>query len=284
MPRIKQEPVVTEKVLNVVDVSAIMHVYYRNKRLPEFSWEVDGVQVPTKALFGLFQMFKKVIPGKMVFCADRHTIRKEMDENYKTGRIKTGDDYYQQVNIAEKMLLGCGYNYLAVEGYEADDLIASVVQKYGCVYDKVFVWSNDRDMASLVSGKVMYKSVVTRFPDITKDNYEDVLRVPYNTLILYKALVGDSSDKVKGINGYGSAMFSRLIDKIKNQIPLDEVRGKESMIIDAFIPDAMKEEAMSSLMLVKPMIVDVEITDNEDREMLKQGVLKYGMKSVVGCI
>ena len=252
--------------------------------MANLSWVVDGKEVPTKAMYGVFQIFKRIERGsKIVFCADRRSVRKDVSEDYKKGRKPPDEDYIYQENEVERILRESRYNLLAEEGMEADDLIGSVVTKYSDKYDKVLVWTNDRDLCYLINDKVEYKSLITSLPDINVDNYEKVLKVPYNTISLFKATVGDSSDKIAGVRGFGMGSFDNLIEFCINMgIELEDVVGNEEEIIKKFFDgrDAQIKQGLESLSLVKPILKDVTIEDREDSGNLRVELHRYGMKSV----
>ena len=282
------QDIVKGKILNVVDVSAAMRVYHHNTRMMNLSWNVDGKQFPTKAMFGLFRLFKAFDKGsKSVFCADRRSVRKDMSKDYKKDRIKASEDYYIQVKEVERILSCSGFNLLAEEGMEADDFIASTVRKYRDEYDRIFVWTNDRDLCHLIDSKVYYKSVITNLPDINLYNYESVLNVPYNTITLYKATVGDSSDKIPGVTGFGNKAFLNIVDFARELgYALDKINGEEKNIIQNYFEGSPVHlnEALHSLSLVEPILKDVTITNNENFDRLKEEVLRYGMKSIASCL
>jgi len=272
--------------LSVIDLNSIMHIYYNNRHLPDFSWTVDGEVIRTKAMFGAFKLL--TLDGKKVFCGDRRsTKRKNINPDYKSNRSVAPKDFYEQFKRVEEALIESGINYFAEEGYECDDLIASIVNKYKNSYN-INIYSNDRDFAVLVGPSVQYKSLVSRFPDITMYNYEDVLcnsykvYIPYNTLTLYKAIVGDVSDNIKGILGLGKGYFEKLIDRMKqDKVIFSEVYGNEESIIKKYLPEELQEEALNSLRLARFFHVDLEIKDTENKNKLIECLNKYGMKSII---
>lgn len=295
--------------LFVVDVSSVMRANYiplsngasgedvfkggnyYNKYTRELSWEVDGRKVNTSSLYGLLRLFVSYgFDNYFIFCFDTpKNLRKLESSEYKLGRQKADEDYFEQVNIARKMLENVGFTVHSVEGYEADDFVVESVNQNKEFFDHVFVISNDFDMAQNVDDNVYFKNVIQSRGDINKDNYEEVLGCPYNTILLYKAMVGDSSDNIKGINRFGPKSFYKFLEEEGIYGDVDQIRKKrlEYKIIkdSVYLTDEQKEQALAALKMIVPRVPkgysNWSPKKNIDKDMFEFYLNKYGMKSVV---
>ena len=293
--------------LFVVDVSAMMRTNYvklstgsgedvfngySNKfKKRELSWEVDGEIFNTSALYGLLRIFSMYgFDNYYVFCFDTpKSARKAESGDYKAGRVKADQEYFDQVAVARTMLENVGFLTHSVEGFEADDFIVETVNKNKEFFDHVFVVSNDFDMAQNVDDNVYFKNVVKSRGDITKDNFESVLKCPYNSILLYKALVGDKSDNIPGVKGFGPKAFYRFIDDENiygDLVNIRKGRKEYSIIKDSItLSEDKKKEALNSLRLIVPRVPknydEWSPRKRIDRDLFEMYLIKYGMSSIV---
>lgn len=303
----------TGSKLYVVDVSSVMRSNYvpfsepssgedlftskpsYNKfKKQELSWEVDGEKFNTSSLYGLLRLLRTYgFDDHYVFCFDTpKNFRKEESEDYKLGRVKAEDDYFDQVNVAREMLSDVGFTTHSVSGYEGDDFVVETVNQNKSLFDHVFVISNDYDMAQNIDDNVYFKNVIQTRGDIDKSNYEERLKCPYNSIVLYKALVGDTSDNIKGVYRFGPKSFYKFIDDegIYNDLPSIRRDRKEYNVIkdSVYLNDEQKKQALDSLRLVVPRIPKDYSNWNPskqiDKEMFKFYLEKYGMKSISNSI
>lgn len=293
--------------LFVVDVSAMMRTnyvklstgsaediftgYHNKFKKKELSWEVDGETFNTSALYGLLRIFAMYgFDNYYVFCFDTpKSSRKAESDSYKAGRVKADQEYFDQVHVARTMLENVGFLTHAVEGYEADDFIVETVNQNKEFFDHVFVVSNDFDMAQTVDENVYFKNVVKSRGDITKDNFETALKCPYNSILLYKALVGDKSDNIPGVKGFGPKAFYRFIDDeniYSDLVNIRKGRMEYNIIRDSVtLTDEKKKQALDSLRLVVPRVPknysEWGPRKQIDRDLFEMYLRKYGMASII---
>ena len=114
---------------------------------------------------------------------------------------------------------------LSLDGVEADDIIAFLSKNLTQnKKNKIFIVSADNDFLQLVDENItMYRSVEKEFvtPKVVKEKYGVY---PFNFL-LYKTLMGDSSDKVGGVKGLGKGKFDKLFPEMlgENNLTLDDI-------------------------------------------------------------
>lgn len=296
--------------LLVVDVSAVMRtnqVYLDTpdnrlsgvynpktaKYKKQLYIELEDEIFNTSAMFGLLRIFKTFeLTNNVVFCFDSvKNLRKDIDKNYKGNRVKVGSEYYDQLNTLYKMLERSGFTAIMEEGLEADDLISYVVEDNEDDFDHIGVLTNDKDLTHLVRENVYWLNVLRTKGDIHLYNYEDKLGIPYNSIILYKSLVGDTSDYYKGVKGFGKKSFEKLFDL--------ELKGKEEYIYKNELEiieklnltqDKINQAKLSYNLakpydyLVKAKGLEVDVNADIKWNVFKLFLKKFEMKSIIDYI
>ena len=181
----------------------------------------DGVH--TNAVYGFINILLKIIedvqPDSVAFCFDvkRETFRNEKYSEYKAGRKPTPPELVSQFALIKEFIPLWGYKVVALEGYEADDLIGTLSKAAG-ENDTVVIASGDRDSLQLVSPNVSVRLASTKMghPETVIYNERAVFE-KYQTepkgLIEIKALMGDSSDNIPGVAGIGEKGAIDLISR-----------------------------------------------------------------------
>jgi len=151
----------------------------------------------------------------IVFALDSkgNTFRNEIYPKYKANRDEAPEDLKKQLPIAIEWIREMGFAHLAKEGYEADDIIATLA-KYGKEQGlKVKIVSHDKDLYQMIEdGKVvMYDSIKRK--EITQKECFEKFGVYPKDFINFQAILGDSSDNVPGVKGIGKVGASKLINK-----------------------------------------------------------------------
>lgn len=184
---------------------------YRSKEMP-----VGGV----KFLLNTIYEFKQK-ENELVFVFDSTPrIKREMHEKafpslggYKGKRPKKLPGIILQRDLAYDILSMCGFNCIRVDGYEADDCIAAIVDEYKNSYEHVYVHNRDSDLFFLVEENVSIAPVGTQGKFITLANYEQNVSskwdIKYNTVLLSKLYDGDTSDNIPRV----SKDMAELIEK-----------------------------------------------------------------------
>lgn len=208
--------------------------YYAGVReLPDGSWGAS--RLPTGGIsFSLNPIFERIThkdyeDETLVFCIDSDsTIKRKMysdllkdEKGYKGNRPKKLLDISIQRDAIKSILSLVSHNVLISEGYEADDIIASLVWKYKKHYDNIIIHTRDADLYCLVDDNVSVDLVGTQGKYVTKNNYSSVLSdkhgypIPYNGILLDKLFHGDASDNIPSIGESFSEAIRRSIPKEK---------------------------------------------------------------------
>lgn len=274
-----------ERKLVIVDVSALMRTHYRPEGVKgSLSIDVGGNTLTTSHIFGLFKVIKEYgIESDYVFCYDTpiNYLQKENPE-YKAGRVKVADEYYQGYTLAKEVLREANFIILSREGYEADHLIMQAKNELTPYYEQVYVITNDRDLAVVVDSKTTWVNTVKKRGNITLENYEEVLGCPYNAIHLKKALVGDPSDNLKGVYRFGEAKFKKFV--IEEGVYEQNVYGQErEIILNSSLQDDQKDQALSDLRIIKGLVVpNINLTMREiNWDIMLRAAEELGMKSLI---
>ncbi|WP_024877882.1 DNA polymerase I [Saccharomonospora piscinae] len=219
----------------------------------------------TNAVFGFTSMLINLLRDEtpthvaVAFDVSRKTFRSETFADYKANRLTTPDDFKGQVELIKEILDALAIPVLAKEGYEADDVIATLTTQAGGDYD-VLVCTGDRDALQLVNDSVtvLYPrkgvSDLVRFdPGGVQEKY-GLSPVQYPD---FAALRGDPSDNLPGIPGVGektAAKWVRQFGSLDDLIDrVDEVKGKVGDALRSHLDSVMLNRRLTELVRDVPL-------------------------------
>ncbi len=202
--------------LILVDGSAyIFRAYYG---LPPMN-RADGT--PINAVFGFTNMLVKLIEDysddKMIviFDAARENFRNKIYPEYKANRGEAPDDLVPQFPLIRECVKSFNIPQLEIEGFEADDLIATYVKLAEKDEIETIIVSSDKDLMQLVSNKVTMLDPMKNKKIEIKD-VEEKFGVKPNKVIFIQALTGDKVDNIPGAPGIGPKTASQLINEFND--------------------------------------------------------------------
>jgi len=141
--------------------------------------------------------------------------RKDLLPAYKAGRTDMPDDLRYQVELARDYMPRFGASTVRVDGYEADDLIASLALPAREAGHRVYLLTSDKDMLSLVTDALPPIHVYTRIGDgwriVKEAGVQERLGVPPGKVLDMLALCGDKVDGIPGVPGVGDKTAAELI-------------------------------------------------------------------------
>ncbi|MFQ5522475.1 MAG: DNA polymerase I [Acidimicrobiia bacterium] len=176
--------------------------------------------VVTNAVFGFTRMLIRLLkdhhPEAVAVAWDvsRETFRTETFPEYKAQRAKAPDHFKSQLPLIDEVLQALGITQLREEGYEADDIIASLARQAVAEGWEVLIVTGDRDAFQLVGGpvKVLYtRRGISDTVLVDEEYVEKKYGIPPSRYVEYAALRGDTSDNLPGVPGVGEKTASRLI-------------------------------------------------------------------------
>ena len=176
----------------------------------------------TNAVFGFTSMLVNVLkdhaPDGVVVAFDRPepTFRHERDPEYKAQREAAPDILRQQMGLVREVLDAIGIATIDCAGWEADDLIATMVDVLVARGEDVIIVTGDRDSYQLVADphvKVLYnKRGVSDYVLYDEAGIEERTGVRPERYVQYAALRGDNSDNLPGVPGVGEKTAAKLIN------------------------------------------------------------------------
>ena len=178
---------------------------------------------PTGAIYGFLTMLFNLIvdhrPDGMAVAFDlpHPTFRHEKLETYKAGRAKTPDDLLQQIPKVKQVLASLGIETIELQGFEADDLLATLATQASLNEITATVITGDRDSYQLVSDpyiKVLYnRRGVSDYILFDEEAIKEKTGVLPEDYVKYAALRGDKSDNLPGVPGVGEKTAAKLVNQ-----------------------------------------------------------------------
>ncbi|WP_371859882.1 DNA polymerase I [Nocardia uniformis] len=206
--------------------------------LPAENFKTQSGQT-TNAVYGFTAMLINLLRDEKpthvaaAFDVNRKTFRAEAYPEYKANRATTPDEFRGQVEVTQEVLGAMGIPVMALEGYEADDIIATLTTQAVPQGYRVLIVSGDRDSLQLVNDNVtvLYPkkgvSELTRFTPLAVEEKYGLTPAQYPD---FAALRGDPSDNLPGIPGVGEKTAAKWVREYGDLAALvdrvDTVKGK----------------------------------------------------------
>ena len=178
----------------------------------------DKIGTPVGAVYGFCNMLFKLAqdrPGEqmiVVFDKGSHSFRNEMYADYKANRDETPEDLVPQFPLVREAATAFGVPVVELEGYEADDIIATYARQAAADGRPVTVVSSDKDLMQLVgNGIEMFDPMKAK--EIGRDEVFEKFGVGPEKVRDVLALAGDTSDNVPGVPGIGVKTAALLLEE-----------------------------------------------------------------------
>lgn len=193
------------------------------------------------------------------------TFRHELYAEYKANRAKTPEDLHAQVPWIEEILQAFEIPVLRSDGFEADDIIATVVRECAAQNRPCRILSGDKDLLQLVTDSCREMQ-----PDKTNGGWEvigiqevkDKWGIPPEKMLDYLSLVGDTSDNVPGVKGVGGKTAVRLLNEYGTLDGIyehaDEIKGALGEKIRSDRDNAYFSKKLITLRTDVPVSIDFE--------------------------
>lgn len=175
---------------------------------------------PTAGIFGftsvLFRILEQEKPDYLAVAFDTgRTFRDDIFPDYKGTRAKMPDDLRSQIERIRQLVDAFNIPRLEIEGYEADDVLGSMARIAVDEGLGVKIITGDRDLLQLVNDRVAVNlpgKSLSDAKDYFPQDVVDYLGVRPDQIVDYKALVGDPSDNIPGVNGIGKKTAEKLLN------------------------------------------------------------------------
>ena len=276
-----------KKILLVDGSSILFRAFYA---LPHFTTTSN---VPTSAVYGFLRMLIRIIkdekPDYLAVAFDKKTLtfRHIEFKEYKAQRPKMPDELSLQFDIIREILDAFDIKHFEVDGFEADDVIATFVEQLKMRDIKISILSSDFDLAQLIDENVELispKKGVTKIEKIDKEKFIQEYGFEPTSVPDYKALLGDPSDNIEGIKGIGGKTATKIIQEFKNvENLLNDKEMCEKYGIIGNEDKILQNKSLCVLVRNVPIAFELESLkiSNFRTEKVKAILEKYEFKSII---
>jgi DNA polymerase-1 len=279
------------QTLYLIDAhSYIYRAFYAIKRLS------NSEGFPTNAIYGFTNMILKILREKepdhfvVVFDSPVPTRRHEAYDEYKAHRPGMPDDLSIQIQPIKDIIEAFRIPSLEIEGYEADDVLATLAKKAEKKNMDIYIVTADKDINQILSPHIRAydtmreritgeKDVIERF-GVKPSRFPEIM-----------ALMGDASDNIPGVPGIGEKTavsllreFGTLDNLMKNSSKIKKPKLRETVIVN--IDNIKLSLELASIDVHVPLDISVEeLTLKEpDWEKLSDFFRKFELKSLLRLI
>ena len=234
---------------------------------------------PTNAVYGFTSMLinslrdEKPTHVAVAFDVSRQTFRSEAFPEYKATRAKTPDEFKGQVALIEEVLAALNIPVFKADGYEADDVIATITTKAEAEGFEVLIITGDRDAYQLVDDDVtvLYpKKGVSDLARMTPAAVEEKYGLTPTQYPDFAALRGDPSDNLPSIPGVGEKTASKWVrefgslDSLVDRV--GEVPGKAGDALRASLAAVIQNRRLTQLVRDVPLDLDLPSLERQQFE------------------
>jgi len=215
----------------------------------------------TNAVYGFVSMLTRLLETEkpthiaVAFDVSRHSFRTEEYPEYKGTRDATPEEFKGQVELIRDVLDAMGIVSLSREGFEADDILATLAYRAGNDGATVLVVSGDRDSFQTVTDNVTVLYPGTGPGDLrrmTPQAVEEKYGVPPHRYPEIAAIVGETSDNLPGVPGVGPKTAAQWINKYDGLDNLlaraDEIGGKRGAALREHMDDVVRNRRLNRLL------------------------------------
>ena len=225
----------------------------------------------TNAIYGFATMLLSLLSSEkpthvaVAFDVSRKTFRSEIFPEYKANRAKTPDEFRSQMSYLHELVSAFGITQFEVEGYEADDVIATITKRAEKEDAEVFICTGDRDSFQLVNDKttVLYpKRGVSDLARMTPDAVQEKYGMSPAQYPDFAALRGDPSDNLPSIPGVGEKTAAKWVVEYGSLQELlsnvDKVGGKVGQSLRDSIDNVIRNRELTQLVAEVPLDLSID--------------------------
>jgi len=263
--------------------------------LPELT---TSSNIPTNAIYGFINVILKYLeqenPDYVAVAFDKkgRQARKSEYEEYKANRKPMPDNLQVQIPYVREILYALNIPIIEFEGYEADDVIGSLVNMFKNTDLDIVIITGDKDTLQLLDKNVVVKIVSTKFDKTTEDlytaeNVKEKYGVWANQVPDYKALVGDQSDNIPGVKGIGAKSAQKLLEEYSSLEEiyqnLNNIKGSIREKLEASKDIAFLSKRLATIVCDLPLNIKLEDlrTREWNKKRLYEILLQLEFKSII---
>ncbi|MBN1779299.1 MAG: DNA polymerase I [Candidatus Buchananbacteria bacterium] len=271
-----------QKNFVIIDGNALIHRAWH--ALPPTMITKKGEII--NAVYGftmiLLRVFKDLKPDYLAVTFDLKgpTFRHEQYENYKATRVKQADELYDQIPRIKEVVRAFNIPIYEKQGFEADDIIATLVRDKNVEKIKSIIVTGDLDTLQLVDKNTevytMYKGLsdtITYDTERVKERYDGLLP---EQMVDFKALKGDPSDNIPGVKGIGEKGAINLIKEFKTlenlykNIESEKISDRYRKLLIEHKDDALMSKKLSQM--IDDVNIDFKLEDTKTGDYDSQKV------------
>ncbi len=207
------------KKLLIFDTNAIMHhVFHGYKK--SATYMKDGT--PNYMLKGFHYYVTTAILQQaadyvvFVFDPESSTFRHDIYPEYKAQRPPKDPEFKIQESFIKEYLSCTGYPFMSMDGYEGDDLIATIAVRAAksSHFSDIVIYTGDKDIFQILDDKISVYSLRNKTL-VTQNNILEHFPVSHRNVVDYLTLLGDAVDNVRGVLGCGEKTAIKLINEFE---------------------------------------------------------------------
>ena len=225
----------------------------------------------TNAIYGFATMLLSLLTTEkpthvaVAFDVSRKTYRSEIFPEYKANRAKTPDEFRSQMSYLHDLVSAFGITTFEVDGFEADDIIATIAKQAEREDAEVFICTGDRDSFQLVNEKttVLYpKRGVSDLARMTPDAVQEKYGMSPEQYPDFAALRGDPSDNLPSVPGVGEKTAAKWIVEYGSLHELianiDKLGGKVGQSLRDSVNDVIRNRELTQLVANVPLELSID--------------------------
>ena len=225
----------------------------------------------TNAIYGFATMLLSLLSSEkpthvaVAFDVSRKTFRSEIFPDYKANRAKTPDEFRSQMSYLHELVAAFGITTFEVEGFEADDIIATIAKQGEREGAEVLICTGDRDSFQLVNAKttVLYpKRGVSDLSRMTPEAVQEKYGMSPEQYPDFAALRGDPSDNLPSVPGVGEKTAARWVVEYGSLHELianiDKLGGKVGQSLRDSINDVIRNRELTQLVANVPLELSID--------------------------
>ncbi|PXA82410.1 DNA polymerase I [Auritidibacter sp. NML120779] len=227
----------------------------------------------TNAVYGFLTMLLSMIREQqpthvaVAFDVSTPTFRSEEYGEYKAGRQETPEEFSGQIDLIGEVLEALNIPAITVDGYEADDIVATFSAQAEQAGWTTVVVSGDRDAFQLISETtaVLYPTKgVSEIPPMTTQTVLDKYGVRPAQYPELAALVGEKADNLPGVPGVGAGFASKWLKQYGDLQGVidnaDQIKGKKGQALREHLDDVIRNRKLNALVRDLDLPIQLEAT------------------------
>ncbi len=258
----------SETKLFLIDAHALLYrSYFAIKSL------TTSYGQATNAVYGFLNTLKKILrdyqPDYVAVCFDagKKTLRQERFKDYKIHRPAMPEDLISQIPLIKKVVTAYRLPIFEMEGFEADDLIATLTRHAQKDDLEVVIVSDDKDMVQLVSNRVrIYSSRKDTILD--ESQARELFGIDPRKIPDYIGLAGDQTDNIPGVLGIGEVTARNLINEFGT---VEEIFSHLENIKSPKIKEKLLKQKENAIFSKELAVLDTQVPVRFDLTSLKVG-------------